>query len=138
LQHSGLKFVLKHKVSFVEQKILLFDGWCSLCGRTIKHIQKHDRFHQFSFIPIQSDKGQELMELYQLNPNQSDSVILIEKGIAWMKSEAFFRIANQMGGIYGHLLVFQIFPKKLTDWAYDVISRYRYKWFGKNDSCQME
>jgi len=118
-------------------KIVLFDGWCNLCGRTIRFIQKYDRSHQLSFIPIQSEKGQELIESFQLDPIETDSVIYFEKDISYIKSEAFFRIANNLGGFFKMMTVFRILPKKFSDWIYDLIAKNRYNWFGKKEVCMI-
>jgi len=115
----------------MKDKVILYDGCCNLCDRTVSFIRKHDRTHQFSLITIQSDEGQAMMSINHLNPAETDSVIYVENEIAYTKSEAFFRIAKQIGGYLYLLSGFRIFPRKLTDWIYDFIAKNRYKWFGK-------
>jgi predicted DCC family thiol-disulfide oxidoreductase YuxK len=122
----------------VKDKVILFDGWCNLCGRTIRFIQKHDRSHQFIFISIQTEKGIEILKSMQLRPEDTDSVIYFERGKPHIKSDAFYRIAAQIGGIFKFFLIFRVLPKLVSDWIYDVIAKNRYKWFGKNNTCIIE
>jgi len=110
----------------MKDKIILYDGGCNLCDRTVGFIPKHDRSHQFNLIPIQTDEGQVILAANKLNPAETDSVIYLENNIAYIKSEAFFRIANQIGGILNLLIVFRFLPRKLTDWVYDGIAKNRY------------
>jgi predicted DCC family thiol-disulfide oxidoreductase YuxK len=77
------------------------------------------------------------MKSFQPFREDTNSVVYLDKDKQYIKSEAFFRIINQMGGNFRLLLFFRVFPKKLTDWVYDVIARNRYNWFGKNDTCKI-
>ncbi len=121
-----------------KNNIIIFDGWCNLCGWTVRFIKKHDHSNKFVYVSIQSPEAKELEKRYQVDPEKSDSVIYIENGKAFIKSEAFFRIAKQLGGLYKWLNVFKFIPQTLSDKIYDFIARNRYKWFGKKDSCTME
>lgn len=104
----------------------------------IRFIQKHDRSHQFIFVSNQSEEGKEILQAIRLNPVDTHSVIYFEKDKPHIKSDAFFRIAAQIGGSFKLFLIFRILPKRLSDWIYDVVAKNRYKWFGKSDSCRIE
>lgn len=42
-----------------------------------------------------------------------------------------------MGGWWRLALLLRIIPRVLRDWAYDMIARNRYRWFGKAaEACQ--
>lgn len=113
--------------------IILYDGHCYLCNRVIKFIIRKDKHKKFSFATIKPEitdnnirKG--LQEEY-------DSVILLTDGNLYYKSEAVFRILNELGGIWKVLILFTAFPRKFTDWLYDIIAENRYKLFGRSDTC---
>jgi len=118
-------------------KIILYDDRCNLCERTIRFIQKHDHSQQFNLVPVMSPIGQEIMKLFKLNSEDTNSVVYIEKDKLYFQSEAFFIIINQIGGIFRLLLVFSLFPKNFTNFVYNVIALNRYNWFGKNNTCRI-
>lgn len=120
------------------ENLILYDGICNLCNYTLQFILKRDKLKIFNYLPLQSSQAEELLKTIQFNQPGIDSVIFIENGRAYIKSEAFFRIAKKLGGIYRLILIFRIFPKKLSDWIYDVIAKNRYGWFGKNEVCLID
>ncbi|MDX5325690.1 MAG: DUF393 domain-containing protein, partial [Bacteroidota bacterium] len=44
--------------------IVLFDGVCNLCNRTVRLIYKNDRRSKFAFAPLTGDAGRSLIERY--------------------------------------------------------------------------
>jgi len=115
--------------------VILYDGYCNLCNTSLQFIIMHDKKREFQYIPLQSEEADELLPNNITKENLPDSVILIEDGQMYSKSEAFFRILPYLGKRYKFLLVFKIIPQKLRDRIYDWIASNRYKWFGKKDKC---
>lgn len=70
-------------------------------------------------------------------PSDVDSVIFIENGKAYTKSEAALRIAKYFGDVWKLLRIFAIVPNFIRNFFYDVIAKNRYKWFGKRESCMI-
>jgi len=116
-------------------RIILYDGYCNLCNLTLQFILKRDKKGSFQYYPLQSKQAKDLLSIKFLEDNIPDSVILIEGGKLYSKSEAFFRILPHLGNGYKVLFVFKIIPRKLGDKIYDWITKNRYKWFGKKDQC---
>jgi predicted DCC family thiol-disulfide oxidoreductase YuxK len=113
------------------ENVILYDGNCNLCNYTLQFILKRDKLKIFSYLSLQSNQAEELLKTIRLDQPGIDSVIFIENGRAYFKSEAFFRIAKKLGGFYRLIAIFRIFPKRISDWVYDVIAKNRYKWFGQ-------
>ena len=44
-------------------------------------------------------------------------------------------IAKELGGVFYLSTLFSILPTTLTDSIYDYISKNRYKWYGKMETC---
>jgi len=128
---GGCCYKLKSRT--VQEKIILFDGNCNLCGWSVRFILKHDHKRQFTYVQLQSEKAKELLSSLRFNPPDADSVIYLENGQLYVKSEAFFRIANSLGGLFKMMTVFRILPRKFTNRIYNLIARNRYKWFGKKE-----
>ncbi|MBS1517428.1 MAG: thiol-disulfide oxidoreductase DCC family protein [Bacteroidetes bacterium] len=118
-------------------KIVLFDGVCNLCNSSVNFIIDNDKKNIFRFTSLQSEKGAEILQKYDLSGSNIDSVILIDGGKAYIKSDAALRIARELGGIYRSLYFFIILPAFLRNSVYDFIAKNRYKWFGKKDSCRI-
>lgn len=115
-------------------KIVLFDGVCNLCEYSIQFILKHDKSNSLQFASLQSTLGKQILEKYKYK-QQLDGVIFIESSKLYSKSAAAFRIARYFGGYWNGLQYLSILPVFITDFFYDIISKYRYKWFGKKDTC---
>ncbi len=121
-----------------EQKpIILFDGFCNLCNGTIDFLLKHDKKKQFSFVPLQSDKGQQHIQKFNI-PNDVDSVILIKSNYVYFESEAVVEIAGLLNFPWRSVRFLKYFPKKIRDRFYHWIAKNRYHWFGKRDSCRIQ
>ncbi len=120
------------------KKIVLFDGVCNLCNNAIQRIIKHDKKDIFRFASLQSELGKKLVEERGLDPNEIDSIILIEPGIAYYrKSTAALEISRDLSGGYSLLKNFLFIPEVFRDRVYDLIASNRYKWFGKKDQCMI-
>ena len=120
------------------ENLILYDGKCNLCNFTIQFILKRDKLKIFNYLPLQSSQAEELLKTLQLDQPGIDSVIFVENGRAYIKSEAFFRITKKLGGFYKLIAVFRIFPNRLCDWIYDFIAKNRYRWFGEKSTCSFE
>ena len=121
----------------MEKDIILFDGVCNLCNGAINFIIKRDPKDQYRFAALQSDIGEELLEKYQIDPEKTDSIVLIRNGSAFAKAGAALRIANKMSGAWPLLYGLIIFPRFISNTVYDYIANHRYKWFGKKESCMI-
>lgn len=122
---------LKHKT------ILLFDGYCNLCNSSVQFILKHEKNNKFYFTSLQSDAGKEILNHYQIDVAQVDSLVLIEKDKAYVKSSAALRASKYLKGLYPLAVIFIIIPPFIRNAVYDYIARNRYKWYGKSDTCMM-
>ena len=115
--------------------IILFDGVCNLCSFSVGFIIKHDKKGYFHFASIQSKIGKELIEKYGLK--ELDSIILIQDNKAHIYSDAVLHIAKGLDGWYRYLYVFRFTPKMFRDAIYKVVAKYRYRIFGRKESCMI-
>ena len=118
------------------ERIILFDGVCNLCNRSVQFILKRDPNEQFKFTSLQSETGQNLLRKHALKPDMK-SVILIENDQIFLKSTAALRIAGRMKGLWKLAGVLYIIPRPIRDFIYQWVAKNRYKWFGKADSCML-
>ncbi len=120
-----------------KQSVILFDGVCNLCNRSAQYIAKHDPDGYFRFAWLQSETGKQLLKKYGLAENEMDSFILIEDDKIFTRSTAGLKVARKLKGIIKLLYGFIIVPAFIRDSIYMLISRKRYKWFGKKEECEI-
>ena len=120
----------------MEHAIVLFDGDCNFCDSSVQFIINHDPAGYYQFASLQSEIGEELRRKHQI-PEDVDSLVLIEKGEAYVKSEGALRISHHLTGLWKLAFYLKSLPGPLRDGAYDVIAKNRYKVFGKLDSCML-
>lgn len=118
-----------------EGPIVLYDGVCGLCDRSVQLILRNDRRGRFRFAALQSEAGQALLEASGLPRQALDSIVLVEGGRAWRKSRAALRIARRMDAPWPLLWPLMIVPRPLADIFYDLVAKNRYRLFGKLDAC---
>ena len=117
--------------------IVLFDGVCNLCNGAVDFVIRRDPKQQFTFASLQSERGKELLKQHGLPTNTLNSIVLIQDGKAYQRSDAALRIAQGLQGAWPSLGIFQFLPRFLRDGVYGFIARNRYRWFGKRDTCRL-
>jgi predicted DCC family thiol-disulfide oxidoreductase YuxK len=120
-----------------EENIILFDGFCNLCSGVVKFIIKNDKKNVFKFAPLQSEKGQILLKKFDLSTQTFDSFVYIQNGKFYTKSTAALKVCQKLGSFWQFLYIFMIVPNFIRNFAYTMIAKNRYKWFGKSESCLM-
>jgi predicted DCC family thiol-disulfide oxidoreductase YuxK len=117
--------------------IILFDGFCNFCNRTVHIIIEHDKDAQFQFAASQSISGIDMLQKFNLNQASIASVILIDNEKVYTKTDAVIQIATQLSGWPRLFMGLKFVPKPLRDFGYDLIAKNRYVLFGKKDTCRM-
>ena len=116
-----------------EHPVILFDGICNLCNASVQFVIRRDPGGIFKFATLQGDPGKKMAETFGLDGLKGDSFILIENGKAYTRSAAALRVARKLKGPVSLLYGFIIVPPFIRNGVYDLISRNRYKWFGKKE-----
>lgn len=121
----------------MNKKIILFDGVCNLCNSTINFIIDQDKKDLFRFAALQSEQGKKFQEKFALNPNELNSVILIDEDKIYFKSDAVLIITEELGFPFRILNWFSFLPKSFKNSVYDLVAKNRYVMFGKKDFCRV-
>lgn len=121
----------------ITHKIILFDGVCNLCDRSVNFIIKHDKEDIFRYTALQEEPGITLIAKHGIDTSNTDSIILIEGGKSYVKSTAALHIALHLSGLWPLLYGFMIVPVFIRNLVYDFIAKNRYKWYGKKESCMI-
>ncbi|WP_139192820.1 thiol-disulfide oxidoreductase DCC family protein [Anaerobacillus arseniciselenatis] len=116
--------------------IVLFDGECNFCDRSVHFIIKRDKKALYKFASIQSSAGQNIIKKYGV-PTNVDSLVVVETERFYLKSTAALKICKNLDGVWKLFYSLLIVPRPLRDFIYEFIARNRYKWFGKKDKCMV-
>ena len=115
--------------------LFVFDGICVLCSTGVRWLMRLDRKSQIDFTAGQGPLGQALYRHY--GQELDGSYLLIAGGRAYTASRGYLEIARILGGLWQAFRVFALLPERLRDWAYDIVARNRYRWFGKSQHCAL-
>jgi len=121
----------------VTESVVLFDGVCNLCNGFVQFVIARDSRRRFRFGALSSDAAVRLMACAGMTTGRGDSLILIEGGRAYLRSAAALRVARDLGFPWSLAYTLIAVPRPLRDWAYDVVARHRYQWFGRRDACMV-
>ena len=72
-----------------------------------------------------------------IDPEDAETFVFISDGKAFTKSDAALMLAQHLRGGWRILRVFRLLPRPVRDWAYGVLARNRYRWFGRYDKCMV-
>jgi predicted DCC family thiol-disulfide oxidoreductase YuxK len=114
--------------------IILYDGYCELCSRSIRFVIKRDVQKRFTYLPLQSEEGKALLKQHNITHVWDNTFVYIENKKAYVKSTAALRVCKHLKGVKW-LSVFLIVPKFIRDSVYSIVAKYRYKWFEKREEC---
>ncbi len=120
-----------------EKSIVLFDGVCNLCNEAVNFVMRRDPDKNFVFASLQSGIAQELLQYFSKDSKSFDSVVLIKNNQLYKKSRAALEMTRQLKGAWFLLYIFVIVPPFIRNFVYDIVARYRYKWFGRKEVCPM-
>lgn len=120
-----------------DEAVVLFDGVCNLCNGLVSFLIPRDPDGRLRFAALQSDAGQELLTRHGLPTEGFDSVVLVEEGQLYTKSDAAIRVAELLGWPYRAARVGRCLPRSLRNSLYDVVANNRYEWFGRKDQCMV-
>ena len=121
--------------------VLLYDGVCGFCNKSVQMILAHDRKNDLRFAALQSDFGRAVVERHP-ELKGVDSVVFLERTPGGaervhIRSEAALRVASYLGGLWRVFLVARLMPSSLRDFLYNLFARNRYKIFGRYDACML-
>lgn len=117
--------------------IILFDGICNLCNSSVQFVIRQDKKKLFKFASLQSETGQSLLRQRDFDTKAMDSFVLISEGKYYSQSTAALKVLKALGGRWSILYLFILIPAFIRNAVYHFISRNRYRWFGKKDSCMI-
>ncbi|MFN7022510.1 MAG: thiol-disulfide oxidoreductase DCC family protein [Phycisphaerales bacterium] len=108
--------------------IVLFDGDCVLCSRSVRWIIARDRRKSFRFAALRSAAGRATMAAAGVDPGgMPESVVVVDGRGVHTRSGAVIRIARGLGFPWSLAQSAAILPRAVRDWVYDRLARNRHR-----------
>lgn len=118
-------------------RIVLYDGVCGLCDRSVQFLLRVDHDRALSFAPLQGETAVILRRRHPEIPADLDTVVYVEGDRAHLRSRAFVRLARHLRYPWKLVSWLWIVPAPLADLVYRLVARVRYRVFGKRDACRV-
>jgi predicted DCC family thiol-disulfide oxidoreductase YuxK len=118
-----------------DHPIIFFDGVCNLCNNFVDLVISIDETHIFRFASLQGETAKKL--LAPQDYTKLNSVVLYTPKKVLTKSSAVIEILKSLGGAWKAVGIFGALPATVTDVLYDMTAKYRYKIFGKKETCRI-
>jgi predicted DCC family thiol-disulfide oxidoreductase YuxK len=120
--------------------LLLYDGVCALCNGVVQFLMTRDRRDRFRYAPLQSILGREILARFGIH-TFPDGVMLLTDALTpaerlYRRSDAIAMALQLLTGpwrLVGKAL--RLVPRPLREWGYGVVARFRYRLFGRYDTC---
>lgn len=116
----------------MKKTIIVFDGYCILCSNFVSFITKLDKDDEFRFTTFES----KFISNNYPKISLQDTVFVIDPSENILtKSKAVIFCLKKIKKLYIISILLRIFPVIFLDFVYGLVSRYRYKLFGKKLEC---
>ncbi|MGA7886950.1 MAG: DCC1-like thiol-disulfide oxidoreductase family protein, partial [Acidobacteriaceae bacterium] len=80
----------------VPNGLILFDGVCVLCSRSVQFVLERDGDRWFRFTPIQSPFGRALAERLGISPEMPETNAVILRGRAYFKADSVIEVLRRL------------------------------------------
>ncbi len=122
--------------------LLLYDGVCGLCNKTVAFLIRHDRHDRLRFASLQSQLGRDLVKKHGANPDELSTIYVVTDYAqpserVRKRSKAVFFALGELGGLWRVPALLRVFPAFLLDLGYNLVARVRYRVWGRFDACPM-
>ena len=115
-----------------KKDIVVFDGVCVLCNRFFNWLIKNDKNEEFMYTNFQSNFSKK----NNLKLKEINSVAVIKtNGEKIYKVQAVYYILKKIDRYFIVRILLKLLPLFLTNICYDLIANFRYRIFGKYETC---
>ena len=119
--------------------IVLFDGECVFCDGFVRWLLARDPRGRLRFAPLQGETAAELRARHPEIPEAHDTVVFVENrrdgALVRLRSDAALRILSLLESPWRHVWTLRFVPRPLRDLPYRLFVRFRYRIFGRFDTC---
>jgi predicted DCC family thiol-disulfide oxidoreductase YuxK len=117
--------------------LMLYDGTCGLCHRSVRWFLNHERDTTMRFAPLQGPTVAALRAKYPRIPETVESVVLVDGDRVHLRSKAFLYAARHLRAPWRWGYGMRWFPGFILDLGYRLIAAIRYRVWGRAELCDV-
>lgn len=117
--------------------VLLYDGECGLCTRSVQFVLDHNGANNISFAALQSPIAAELCEPFGIDTTDLSSLVFIDSGQAYRMSDATAQIATHLDSPWSFGSTLRFVPRVVRDAAYRLVAGNRLRLGFSKDACRL-
>ena len=116
--------------------MIFFDGVCGFCNRFVDFVIRRDSRQEIFFSPVQGETAAEF-SLYQNEPPREWKIAYLDETGIHEGADAILLVLRRLGGVWKLPAFFIYVPRPVKNYFYGIVSRNRYRIFGKRDTCRV-
>ena len=116
--------------------VLLYDGDCGFCARSVQWILAHERDHEIRFAPLQGATAARLRRSFPRIPDAISTLVYVGGGRAHLRSKAVLHAARHLRAPWRWAHALRWLPGFAFDLGYRLVAATRYRIWGHADACQ--
>jgi predicted DCC family thiol-disulfide oxidoreductase YuxK len=133
--------LLAPRVRLGARQLVLYDGACGLCAKSVQFLLDRDRAGALVFAPLQGETAAELIAQHHL-PGDLETIIFVrDQGTPdetpFLRSDAALEALAAIGRGWRLAALLRVVPRPLRDGVYRWVAHHRYGWFGRADACRL-
>ena len=117
--------------------VVLFDGTCAFCERSVRFIAGRDPGGYFRFGASQNAAGAALLAAHGVTRESTRSLVLIEDGRLYLRSTAVLRVARRLSFPWWLASAALAVPVFVRDPVYRVVAAIRHRIAGRSNACEI-
>ena len=122
-----------------DEHLVLYDGTCGLCSRTVRFVLHRDRNAVFRFASLQGEPGRAVLARAGVaRPDPGTFVVVTrwkEAPEVLTRSRAALFVAARLTWPWRWLRLLGVLPAGLLDRAYDLVARHRHRLLPRPEHC---
>lgn len=116
--------------------MIFFDGVCGGCNKFVDFVIRTDSRREIFFSPVQGETAADF-SLYQNEPSREWKIAYVDESGIHEGADAVLLVLRRLGGFWRLPALLICIPRPLKNFFYGIISRNRYRIFGKRDACRV-
>jgi predicted DCC family thiol-disulfide oxidoreductase YuxK len=128
-----------------DRLLVIFDGRCGLCNRSVRWFLTRDRNDRMRFVPSDAPAAGALLGRHRLagfaaQGNSATILVAVSPGTPaermLVRSAAVLALLAQLPAPWPAIAsILGWIPGRLLDLGYRLVARFRYRFFGRLDTC---
>ena len=120
----------------LDAAIWLFDEECVFCSGAVAFTLRNEKQPSIRFVAIRSPQGRALALENGIDPDNADTFLFVENGVALGRSDGAIALAGHLRAPASWIRFAAVLPRVVRDAAYGWLARNRYRIFGRQQ-CLM-